>query len=41
MKLLGRTKSKVIQDEHGENILHLEMTEVMFVQCNVVNNDYH
>ena len=26
--------------ENGENILHLEITEVVLVQCNIVNNDY-
>ena len=35
MKLLGRTKSK-----NGENVPHLEITEVIIVHCNMVNKDY-
>ena len=27
-------------DKNGENIPHLEITEVVFVHCNIVNNDY-
>ena len=40
MKLLGSTKSKITRDENGENVLHLEITEVILVHCNIVNNDY-
>ena len=40
MKLLGSTKNKITKDENGENILHLEITEVVFVHCNIVNSDY-
>ena len=40
MKLLGSTKSKITKDENGENVPHLERTEVILVHCNVVNNDY-
>ena len=29
MKLLGSTKSKIIKDGNGENMLHLENTEVV------------
>ena len=31
MKLLGSTKSKKTKDESGENVLHLEITEVIVV----------
>ena len=31
MKLLGSTKNKITKDENGENVLHLEITEVVFV----------
>ena len=31
MKLLGSTKNKTTKDESGENVLHLEITEVVFV----------
>ena len=41
MKLLGSTKNKIIKDKNGENVPHLEITEVVLVHCNIVNNDYH
>ena len=40
MKLLGRTKNKRTKDKNGENVLHLEITEVVLVHCDIVNNDY-
>ena len=40
MKLLGRTTSKITKDENGENVSHLEITEVVLIHCNIVNNDY-
>ena len=40
MKLLGSTKSKVTKDENRENVPHLEITEVILVHYNVINNDY-
>ena len=40
MKLLGSTKNKVAKDKNGENVPHLEITEVVLVHCNIVNNDY-
>ena len=40
MKLLGSTENKVTKDKHGENVPHLECTEVVLVHCNIVNNDY-
>ena len=40
MKLLGRNKSKIIKDENGENLHHLEFT-VVSIYCNIVSNDYH
>ena len=40
MKLLGSNKSKITKDKHGENVPHLEITEVILVHCNIVNNDY-
>ena len=41
MKLLGSTKSKITIDENGENVPYLEITEVVLIHCNVVNNSYH
>ena len=40
MKLLGSTKNEVTKDKTGENVPHLEITEVILVHCNIVNNDY-
>ena len=40
MKLLGSTENKITKDRNGENVLHLEITEVVLVHCNIVNNDY-
>ena len=40
MKLLGSTKIKITTGEIGENVLHLEITEVILSHCNIVNNDY-
>ena len=40
MKLLGSTKNKITKDKNGENVPHLEITEVVLVHCNFVNNDY-
>ena len=40
MKLLGSTKNEIIKDENGENVPHFEVTEVILVHCNIVNNDY-
>ena len=38
MKLLGSTISKITKDKNGENFPYLEITEVVLVHCNVVNN---
>ena len=40
MKLLGSIKSKITKNEYGENVPHLEITEVVLGHCNIVNNDY-
>ena len=40
MKFLGSTKSKITKDENDENVPHLEITEVVFIYCNIANNDY-
>ena len=39
-KLLGSTKTKITKNEIGENVLHLQITEVVLVHFNVVSNDY-
>ena len=40
MKLLGSTKDKITKDKNSKNVAHLEITEVVLVHCNIVNNDY-
>ena len=40
MKLLGNTENKIIKDKNGENVPHLEITKVVLVHYNIVNNDY-
>ena len=40
MKLLGSSKNKIAKNKNGENISHLEITEVILVHCNMVNIDY-
>ena len=39
MKLLGSAENKITKDKNGENVPHLEITEVVLVHCNIVNND--
>ena len=40
MKLLGSTENKISKDKNGENVPHLEITEVVLVHFNILNNDY-
>ena len=40
MKLLGSTKSKITKEKNGENVSHLEITEVVKIHYNIVSNDY-
>ena len=40
MNLLGSTENKITKDNNGENVPHLEITEVVLAHCNIVNNDY-
>ena len=40
MKLLESTKSKISKDKNDENVPHLEVTKVILVCCNILNNDY-
>ena len=40
MKLLGATENKITKDKNGENVTHPEITEVVSVYCNMVNNYY-
>ena len=40
MKLLGGTENKITKDKNGENVPHLESTEVVLVHFDIVNSDY-
>ena len=40
MELLESTKNNITKDKNGENVPHLEITEVILVHCNIFNNDY-
>ena len=40
MKLLGSTGNEIYKDKNGENVPYLEITEVVLVHCDIVNNDY-
>ena len=39
-KLLESTKSKITKDKNGKNMPHLEISEVVLLHWNIVNNDY-
>ena len=38
MKLLGSAESKVTKNKNGENVPHLEITEVVLIHCNIVKH---
>ena len=40
MKLQRSTEIKIAKDKNGANVPHLEITEVILVHCNIVNNNY-
>ena len=40
MKLLQDTENEITKDKNGENVPHLEITDVVLVNCNIVNSDY-
>ena len=40
MKLLENTESKITKDKNGENVPHLEISELVLVHCSLVNNNY-
>ena len=40
VKLLGSTKINITKDKNVENAPHLEITELVLVHCNIVNNEY-
>ena len=40
MTLLGSNKNKTNKDKNDENVSYLEITEVVLMHCNIVNNYY-
>ena len=40
MKLLGSTENKITRNRSEDDVLHLGITKVVLVHCNIVNNDY-
>ena len=40
IKTLGSTNSMITKNEIGENVPNLEITELVLVNCNIVNNNY-
>ena len=38
--MLESTENKITKDKTGENLSHLEITELVLVHWNIVNNDY-
>ena len=40
MELVGSTKSKITKDNNGQNVPHVEVTEIVLVHCIIVNNNY-
>ena len=40
IKLLENIEKKTDKDKRGENVPHVETTEVVLVHCNIVKNDY-
>ena len=33
-------ENKITKDKNADNVPHLEITEIVLVHCNIVNNDY-
>ena len=40
MTLLGSTKRKITKNKSGENVPYSEISEVVLVHSNIVNNNY-
>ena len=40
MKSLGSTKNKLTKDKNDENVPYIEITEVVLVHWDIVNNNY-
>ena len=40
MKLRGSNKNKITKYKNSENVSNLQITELVLVHCNIVNNNY-
>ena len=40
MKLLACTESEIAKNKNGDNVSRLGITEVVLIDCNIVNNNY-
>ena len=40
MEFLGSIENEITKDKNGENVPQIEITEVVLVYCNIVNNDH-
>ena len=40
MELFRSTESKIDEDKNDENVLHLEITAVVLVNCSIANTDF-
>ena len=40
IKLFGSTKSQTTNDKNGQDVPHLQNTDVVLIRCNFVNNNY-
>ena len=36
----SKTSNKITRDKNGENVRHPEISEVVLVHCDIVDNDY-
>ena len=41
MKSLGSTNSTITKNKNGENVPHLEISDLVLVHCKIVNKDCH
>ena len=40
IKLLKSSEKKISKNKNGKNPPDLEITEIVLIHCNIVNNDY-
>ena len=40
LKITNKITNSITNDKNGENVPHLEITEIILVHCNIVTNSY-